>query len=440
MGRVLKDIPELVQVLDEQQSKIRDLIVPSSLVRMDAERIEPPDSGQSSSGDEPPPKKRPVLALFEKSGERRTYGLQDQVHAQLAAKLGIHGRYYSRMREEAVPLLLENVNYWLKEEASGDDRKWLVRLLGPDVRALLSDRYRPISHYDLVRTAVQVITSRDGDAGAERPWARGAKCFGWRLTPTQLDVCFVNPGILFDLKHPDNGVHEVVPEETIAGKGGGTDLVYAGRHVQSDNPHQGGWFSRREWGSDHHMVFPACRIRNSETGHGGLYIQPGLYEAVCDNTAWIGTNLAERHLGKTLEEDDVLSAETFRKMNAVVFAKTADVVRSVFDPVELERYCRKFLGLLDEEIEVKEAADLIVKLPGMTEEIGAEILKAYTPVGRKDTAFDLQRAVTAAARDMHQAAEHAERAYLLEELGGDMIERGMRAIASPRIAPLQVAA
>jgi hypothetical protein len=435
MGRILKDIPELVQVLDEQQSKLRDLIVPSSLVRMDEKPADPepkPEGEQAPDGN-----KRLVLSIIEKDAER-TYGLQEQVHAQLASKLGIHGRYYSRMREEAVPLLLENVNYWLKDEA---ERKRLVRLLGGDVRAVLSDRYRPISHYDVVRTAVQIITGRDGNAGVERPWARGAKCFGWRLTPTHLDVCLVNPGTLFDLKHPDNGVQQVDPEETIAGNGGGTDLVYAGRLVQSDNPRQGGWFLRPDWGDDHHMVFPSCRIRNSETGHGGLYIQPGIYEAVCDNTAWIGTNLAERHLGRTLEEDDVLSPETYRKMNAVIFSKTADVVRSVFEPAELERYCRKFLGLLAEEIEVKEAAELIVKLPGMTEEIGAEILKAYRPVGRKDTAFDLQRAVTAAARDMHATAEHSERAYLLEELGGDMIERGgMRAIASPRLQPLQVAA
>jgi len=424
MGRILKDIPALVEVLDEQQSKIRDLIVPSSLVRMDAEEA---PSEPTVDGEEP--RKRLVLSVIEKDGER-AYGIQEQVHAQIASKLGIHGRYYSRMREVAVPLLLENVNYWLKEEA---DSKRLVRLLAGDVRAVLSDRYRPISHYDVVRTAVHVITGRDGDAGAERPWARGAKCFGWRLTPTHLDVCLVNPGILFDLKNPDNGVQQVDPEEMTRGEGGGTDLVYAGRHVQSEDPRQGGWFLRPDWGRDHHMVFPACRIRNSETGHGGLYIQPGLYEAVCDNTAWIGTNLAERHLGKTLEEDDVLSPETYRKMNAVIFSKTADVVRSVFEPAELERYCRKFLGLLGEEIEVKEAAELIVKLPGMTEEIGAEILKAYKPVGRKDTAFDLQRAVTAAARDMHAKADHADRAYLLEELGGDMIERGMRAIASPKL-------
>jgi len=130
-----------------------------------------------------------------------------------------------------------------------------------------------------------------------------------------------------------------------------------------------------------------------------------------------------RRLVRVLEEDDFLSPETLKKENEVIFSKVADIVRSVFSPENFLENAKKMKGLQKVEIEVKVAVNQIATLPGMTEEIRDDILSAYEPLNQqKDTLLDLQRAVTAAAHARRETDK--ESAYVLEELGGQIIEKG----------------
>jgi len=387
-NRVLRDIPDLVKVLREQKARKTDKIVPVAKMEFVGEKPETKDQKGN---------------LFLRI-DGRAYGVQDQVHSQFASKFGISGHYYSHMRERgAHDLLATNLNYW-RGQANGDKR--LVRFIDDQVRAFVSDRYRPVDDLDLLTTAIQVVLGKDGPNGEEKPWARGAKAFDWGLSPTRMDVCLLNPGIQIDLNDLKAGVQSNQTGD-----------------YRPDAPNHG-WIKNdkgRDGGS--HFVFPAARITNSETGHGGYNIQAGIFEAICDNTAWIGFELAQRHLGRVLEEDDFLSPETLKKENEVIFSKVADIVRSVFSPENFLENAKKMKGLQKVEIEVKVAVNQIATLPGMTEEIRDDILSAYEPLNQqKDTLLDLQRAVTAAAHARRETDK--ESAYVLEELGGQIIEKG----------------
>ena len=384
--RKVVDIPELVAVLRDQQARTEDLIAGRSEIGADC-------------GHE----------LMLHVGPR-VYGIQEQVHTQLAAKTGIPKSYYDRMLEQARPLLTDNINHWLQHKDA--EKRYLVRTIDNEVRALLSNRYRPISHLDLLTIGVQVITGQDGDAGTEKPWARGARCLNWQLSPTNLDVRLFNPNIHVDLNNIDRGVttDETTQEETV-------DRIFR-RGLAND---------RTDWGNA--VVYPSALIRNSETGHGMIHIEPGLMEGLCTNFNWYGKSLQQRHLGRSLDMEDDLSSETYRKMNAVIFSKAADILRGVFDPQRFLETCKRFKGLQDVEINLKEAVDNIVGLPGMTEDLRDDILSKYGAYkangGRKhDNLFDLNRAVTEVA----QSVTDQDRALALEQLGGEFIERGVQVI------------
>jgi hypothetical protein len=379
MGRILRDIPELVATVREQAARCKDLVVANGKAEFDIIE-EGKELGIRIDG-------------------RGIFGVQKQAHGQIAQKFGeIPKAYYDRMLDKAKSLLVQNLEHWRGSEA----KNHLIRLIDADVRAVLSDRYRPISHLDILTTAVQVITGE----GA----AKGAACFGWNVSPTRMDVCLMNPGIQIDLNHLEKGVQFNQP--------GG---------YSPDAPNHGWVRAKGSQDDGAHWVFPSAFLGNSETGHGGYSIETGLYEAICDNTARLG-NISQRHLGRTLEEDETLSSATYEKMNAVIFAKTADIMRAAFDPTLLLASAKKMKGLADVEVDVKEAVNSIVKLPGITEGIRDDIFAAYKPLGSRDTLLDVQRAVTAAAHAVRET--QYDLSVELERLGGAMIEEGKAALVA----------
>lgn len=382
-NRIIKDIPALVAELRAQSARCKDFVVPQGKMSFGVDY-----NGTGAATD--------LILKIEGKGAFR---IEEQVHGQLCQKLEINSMpYYSKCLSEAPELLATNLNHWRAKSAA---TKRLVRLIDDKARGFVSDRYRPLSHLDLMTTAIQTITGRDAEQGG---YAKGAVCFGWNLDPKRMDVCLMNPTMVIDLKAIEKGVQK--------NESAGYD---------PDGPNHG-WVRGGDKGS--HFVFPAAFLGNSETGFGGLSVRVGLYEAVCDNTARLGHDLAIRHLGKTLDEGEVIfSATTQEKENAATFAKVADIVRQAFDPASLLSNAKKMAGLADETIDdVREVVSEIAKLPGMTEGVRDDILAAYQPIDqRKDTLLDVQRAVTAAA---HASRENRpDLAEALESLGGDLIEK-----------------
>src|SRR5262245_16740134 len=72
-------------------------------------------------------------------------GLRPTAHAQLSEALRIPKPYYDRMLADAPDLLAKNVNEWFARQPA---RK-LVRTLDNQIRAILSDSYRPLDNLEL---------------------------------------------------------------------------------------------------------------------------------------------------------------------------------------------------------------------------------------------------------------------------------------------------
>lgn len=409
--RKLKDIPELVERLREEKARQKDYLLPQAGIEMQAgvEQVDGKDKG--------------VVTL--KVGTD-TLKVMDQAHGQVAGKLEIPGKYYNRMlagdpRDQG--LLAENVNHWLLK-GENKKKKRFVRAIDGTVRAFLGSRYRPVSHLDLVTQAVQVVMGME-DGDQKKPWAKGARCFAWAMDPMRLDVEFVNPCISVDMDHLDQGysVHEPTVDKDNGG--GGTQFTYAGGVKESSNPAQGGWFHK----PGTHLVFPSVRIQNSETGHGGLTVTAGLYEAICDNTSHIGFSLAQIHVGRELTEAELWSPETHQRINATIFSKTRDVMRSCFNPDELLKWCKRFKGLEEIQVhDVSKATEHIIGLTDMSEGLRDDILAAYyATTSQRGNLYDLQRAVTGAAHTFRET--DAKTAAGLEDLGGLIIEQGVKVLA-----------
>ena len=92
----------------------------------------------------------------------KTYGftIGELAHQQIAARLNIPYRYYTKMQSEAPDLLDQNVNRWLNQ----NPERRMIRVLDGNVRAFLSDRYRRLDNLELCAAVLPVINEMKGSA------------------------------------------------------------------------------------------------------------------------------------------------------------------------------------------------------------------------------------------------------------------------------------
>ncbi len=86
-----------------------------------------------------------------------SHPLTRPAHQQLAERLDIPWKYYERMLQEETILLADNVNTWL---AGNGERKFFIRGMGNDIRAILSDRYRVIDHLGVLMCALNELQGK----------------------------------------------------------------------------------------------------------------------------------------------------------------------------------------------------------------------------------------------------------------------------------------
>ena len=211
------------------------------------------------------------------------YSITDHAHQQIGQHLGIPMRYYRRLMAEAPHLLQKNVNHWLERTPA----QRLIRTLDGEMRAFLSNRYRPLDNLDLANAVVPTLT----DAGAEVE-----SC---QVTPTHLYI----KAVMRDVQA------EIPPPEGLTGPGYRDSVV----------------------------VQPGVVISNSEVGEGPLSVQPAVHTLKCLNMAvWAQASLRKRHLGGVLADADekiwgYISDEARTLTDAAVWAQVRDVTQSALD-------------------------------------------------------------------------------------------------------------
>jgi hypothetical protein len=254
-------------------------------------------------------------------------------------------------------LLAENVNAWLREEEAK-----LVRTLDGNIRAFLSDRYRPLDNFDLANTVIPIIL------------AHGCRVESSALTETRLYIKAVTDRITFEVK-----------------KG---DIVQAG-----------------------------IVISNSEVGHGSLKVEPLLLRLACLNGMIANDySMKKYHIGKSNESngaEEFFRNETRQADDKAFWMKVQDTVNGSFDKDVFAKIADKLTASTEKPIHgpVAKVVEVVGKKFNLSEAEGDGILTQLIK-GADLTQYGLINAITRHSQDV----ESYDRATELERLGVTVLE------------------
>lgn len=360
----------------------------------------------------------------------------DHTAGQLADKLGIPLRFFRKCQEAHAVELCRMLNYWFRqgESEQGDKpQKVTKRLLRvtdnngiPTLRAFLSNSYRIIDNLHVLEVALEKMAGLCQERGGK------PECFNWNATTNHMDVLLFDTSMTSHLGLFTEGKQSVADHGTV---GGGGDWRNLRGTINDPGYEESGAVERMATGEGRSadgsdggdIVFGGVHIRNSETGDGSLWVRTCALVAVCSNRVLIGLDMAQVHLGKQMTEDTVLSPETRKLENEVIWAKVRDAVTAAMDKEKFEELLDLFRGTAKIELpSVTEAAKQIVEKQGWTDEQRDSILNAFRPVVKdRPTVFDAIQAVTEAAQKFEQTSP--ERCLEMEVAASSWITGGEKA-------------
>lgn len=358
----MKSLVDLANEIERRQNSKKDVITSTENLAMVCET----DTVQMIAG----PKIVEALGEFPVVS-----GINKIAHEQIAQHTGINANYYNRMLSDAPDLLATNVNRWFVTEPS----QRLVRTLDGNVRALLSNTYRPLENEDLAEAILPVLL--------EDPDLMIMSC---DITERRLYIKAVSKRLERD-----------VPKGYRLGDGS---------HVFYDT------------------LSPAIIVSNSETGHGLLSVEHGVYTKQCTNLASIAEGgMKRRHVGARNALTDgqeimhLLSDETKKATDKAVWMQVRDVVKNALDEAKFSATVERIQATAERKIlgDVQKAVDVTVAKFGMSKSEGSSVLRHLIEGGTL-TQYGLFNAVTRAAEDLPDY----DRASEFERIGGRMIDMG----------------
>lgn len=284
--------------------------------------------------------------------------IQETVHRQMGAHLGIPWRYYEKMLQEEPGLLSHNVNHWLHKGESGPR---MLRTLDGKARAFLSNRFRPIDNFEIATAVLPIIMAM-----------QGARFESTQITDNYMYIKVVNPRLTGEVRVGD--------------------VVQAG-----------------------------ILISNSETGLGAVNVQPLVYRLACLNGMVVNdsrVSTRRNHVGRANSTDEnfaLYSQETLDQDGKAFMMKVQDTVRAAVDEARFARV----LDTMKESTQAKlDTSDVpaLVKLTssnfGLTDAEGKGVLQ-HLLEGADYTLYGLANAVTRYSQDV----EDYDRASKLEAIG-----------------------
>lgn len=300
-----------------------------------------------------------------------TFSVLRHAHQQIGDTLGIPWKLYERLQGTQPDLLQHLANGLLDREPS----KRLIRTMDGNVRAFLSDRYRPRDNWDLMQGAIL----------PELNQYRGRLTFKQAtLTETRMYLKVVLPDI----------------EKPVTPKVG--DVVRGGIIIQ-----------------------------NSETGQGALSIFPYTDRLICLN-GMVHTDKGQRsvHLGGRITEEswDLYTENTLQLDDAAFFAKCRDTVRGILDGVVFDAIVAQMRDLADIRITGDPVAHVeeLAKRHTLTESESGSMLAALVE-GADLSAWGYVNALTQTARDLDDADRQTELETLAGRLTADRAQWEKRA-------------
>jgi hypothetical protein len=284
-----------------------------------------------------------------------TFPILPLAHDQIGARTQIPAKYYDRMRAEAPDLLATNVNRWFRDKPETR----MIRTLGGDARAFLSNRYQRIEHEQIAEAALPVL---------------------YDLPGVQITSCEVTDRRLY--------IHFVVP--AIQGEVKVGDVVQAGGIIQ-----------------------------NSEVGLGSVSVAGLIWRLWCLNGAKTSDAFRRNHVGRQIDEGALeWSDDTKRADDATVLLKVRDMVRAVVDETRFRATLNQLQGLTEAKVtgDPAKAIEVLAQTVNATESERGGMLRRLIE-GKDLSAWGMMNAVTGLA---HDAASY-DRAVELESAGGNLI-------------------
>lgn len=373
------DLTELVEMLQAQQVRKVDMVVPASRI-------------SSEGGDMYVTGVEPILmddGVMNANGFYRPTRVFDE---GISEKLGIPLTYVRRMRETRTDLMDANVNGWLhgheETDVKGDPRSFLFRAFrGVEehgiARALLSNQYAVVDNLDVLMTTLEAINALGHDTVVDRA----------SLTERRMSVDIVCPEV------------QVLAERLLKGYRNPFGEDFDRWRGVADREGLG-------YGGEEPVVWAGLGISNSETGDGSFRVVPKMKIKVCANGLVIAKDAVRSvHLGGRLDAGVVRwSEETHAKNLDLIRAKTTDAVATFLNVDYMTEVIETLSDKADRPVEDHEEVKVITKRAKFTDAQTAEILKMFTRGGQM-TRGGVMNAVTAAA----QVNPDSDAAFDMEE-------------------------
>lgn len=303
-----------------------------------------------------------------------------RAHQTTWDKFDIPKQYYERMGDSAPDLLATNINYWTERS----QKNYLVRTVGENVRAVLSDRFRTLDSTELFFTAFREAKDLE------------AKIVQADLTENNFYMKILRP----DYAQKVEAFRTDVWSRKTNRPGGSLYRVL--EHLEEDG---GQW------------LVPGVSVRNSDVGSGSLAADLFVFDTICWNGLVHNRAVHQVHLGKQLDVG-FISQETRDADDQVTWLKVRDLIRSALgDQDTFLALINKMQAAAETPLEnAVEAVDMVVKNFGFSDEDKASIMNELLASG-SNTVYGLMTAVTATGRDK----ENYDSGRQFEMAGGDIL-------------------
>ncbi|MFZ5862430.1 MAG: hypothetical protein ACOYXR_06305 [Nitrospirota bacterium] len=313
--------------------------------------------------------------------------IKDTALEQVGAKAipPVPWRFLKELARERPVRAMELLN-GLMQDSPG---RRFIRCLDGHVRAVLSDRYRVLDHYDIAFAALDVVR------------AAGGEVIEASLSDTRMKLKFTTRTVWDAIDESRKGD----PGSWYSGGLGNQEhLRRVSARVGDELPGGPG------------TVHPLVTVSNSETGHGGFGVRIGLLRAICFNLATVEDVVAKVHLGDRLAVG-IFTEETVSEESKLIYLKARDAIRAAFHPETFARMVAIARQAQEDGVTSPHSAvQNVAKAVGLAEERRTALL-GYFLREYDATRYGMAQAVARLAQD----ESDPDQAGALEDLAGAIL-------------------
>lgn len=328
------------------------------------------------------PQKVALVLRKEGEAELERFSISENCHRQIAGRLQIPLKYYFRLLEDHLDLVVTQVNALFQREP----QTRLLRTLDGKARAFLSDKYKVLDNDQVLEQVLPPIVQGD-------------------IQSQMLSANISENNMYMKVLFTDDALAQDIGE-----------LARPSNHIGGQNN-----------GQTRDIVRPGAIIKNSETGMGSMVTEGFFYRDYCLNGCVYGVSnifsTKRIHLGGKLVANgdfEVFSDETKRKQNELIIAEVTDTMKALTNPENVQKM-GDALRATKEGAQVENAfaaVDQLAKEVDIRDGEKESVIQNMLEDG-DFTRWGMINAVTKVA---NTDAVDYERACELEQIGGSLID------------------